>query len=68
MSTIPVKLSDELVAKATAQARERGFGTPEEYIGALIEADSAPLDPDVEQLLIDRIEDPRPSIEATPEF
>ncbi|HLL91029.1 MAG TPA: hypothetical protein VK324_17140 [Tepidisphaeraceae bacterium] len=57
-------LTDALHAKAAALAAEAGFDSVEAYVRSLIEADAAA----VEQLLLQRLDDPRPAVEVTPEF
>ena len=66
MTLLQIPVSDELKARPAV----RGFGTIEQYAKAVLEATAEPdlTDDQVEELLVQRIEDPRPDIELTPAF
>jgi hypothetical protein len=79
MSRHSIELPPDLEAKAAARAAEAGFDTIEQYLESLVRADAADdlgapdhlrvEDQDeLEAMLTSRLDDDRPSIEATPQF
>jgi len=68
MTRIELELPDELLETARARAADAGFTTVEAYASALFQEELRPADEDLERLLLERINDPRPSIEDSPEF
>jgi hypothetical protein len=80
MARIQIDLPEPLKAKAEARAAASGHESLEGYVQSLIEADADGEDlgtPDhlkvqddaqLEQFISQRVNDPRPSVEATPEF
>jgi hypothetical protein len=70
MALLQIPVSDELKARLAARAAEGGFGTIEQYAKAVPEATAEPelTDEQIEELLVRRLEDPRPDIELTPAF
>jgi hypothetical protein len=70
MTLLHIPVSDELKARLAACAAEGGFGTIEQFAQAVLEATAEPelTDEQVEELLVRRLEDPRPDIELTPAF
>ncbi len=69
MTQLSIKLPAKLEAKARARAVQGGHDTLDSYLKSLVIEDiDEYLDPKIEQLLIERLDDPRPDIEATPEF
>jgi hypothetical protein len=70
MAALQLNLSDDVKARLQARAKESGYETVEQYAQALLQASAEDelLDDDVEALLIERLEDPRPGIELTPQF
>ena|SRR5437763_211239 len=80
MARLNIELPKELHAKAEARAAETGCGTVESYVRALISADAEGEDfgapeslhvenqQQLERLVLERLEDPGPSVEVTEEF
>jgi hypothetical protein len=70
MALLQIPVSDELKDRLAARAAEGGYGTIEQYAKAVLEATAEPelTDDEVEELLVRRVEDPRPDIELTPAF
>lgn len=82
MGRLSIQLPDDLQALAQARSAETGHTSVESYVEALIRADAtagtsdhgAPdhltfgTDEALEAMLVQRLDDDRPSIEATPEF
>jgi hypothetical protein len=80
MSRHSIDLPPDLEAKVAARAAEFGCATIEQYLESLVRADAeaedlgapahlrAENDADLEALLLNRLDDDRPSIEATPQF
>jgi len=80
MTRIQLDLRDDLKAKAEVRAAETGHANVQEYLESLIEADAEGADfgaPDhlkvqdedqLERLLLERLNDPRPTSDATPKF
>jgi hypothetical protein len=79
MSRHSIDLPPDLEAKVAARAAEAGCESVEQYIESLIQADTgedfgAPNDlhfendPELESMLLQRLKDDQPSVEATPEF
>jgi hypothetical protein len=78
--TLSVELPEDLRTKLEARAAEEGHATIEQYVQALVRADTEGFDygapPDLtvnsmeelESFLLKRIVDDAPGIEATPEF
>jgi hypothetical protein len=68
MTRIQLELPDELLETARARAADAGFATVEAYASALFQEELSPADEDLERLLLERKNDPRPSTEDSPEF
>ena len=68
MGRIALDLPDLLFNAAKSKAAEGGYESVESYLKALLESDVATSDESLEAMLIERLDDPRPSIEATKEF
>jgi len=70
MSVLQINLADDVRSAAEARAAEAGYRNVDEYLAALVVADTAaePVDDDLEALLVQRLTDPRPSVEFTPDF
>jgi hypothetical protein len=68
MTRIELELPDEVASAARARATEVGFASVEAYASALMQAEFADPDAELERLLVTRLSDTRPKIEATPEF
>jgi plasmid stability protein len=71
MTSLNINLPDHLTNRLRARAIENGYETIEQYAQALLEADASDdevVDEDIEQLLLERLDDPRPDIEFTPQF
>ena len=68
MTRILLELPDDLVSAAQTRATETGFPTIEAYATALMQAELADPDDELERLLLERLNDTRPKIEATPAF
>lgn len=70
MATISLTLTAELKARLEARAAESGYATVEHYAEAVLAAagESQPVDEGTERVLAERLDDPRPGIEFTPEF
>ena len=65
-------IKDERFQQLETRAKEAGFDSVDDYVDSLIQADlgesKEEYDEDLENLLLDRLNDPNPSIEVTPEF
>ena len=83
MVQMNLDLTEEMKRKAEARAAESGHASLEMYVAALLRADTEGLeepdpgapshltvttDTDLESLLLNRLQEGGPSIEATPEF
>lgn len=69
MTTLRIDVPEDVKSRLASRAAESGFATVEEYAQALLLAEAREdLPPDVERLLADRLNDPRPGIELTPQF
>lgn len=69
MTTLHIDVPEDIKTRLASRAAESGFATVEEYAQALLMAETQEdLPPEVEQILSDRINDPRPGIEFTPQF
>ena len=68
MGRISLNLPDLLLRAAKSKAAEGGFENVESYLTALLESDVATSDEALEAMLIERLDDPRPSVEATEAF
>jgi plasmid stability protein len=82
MTRLSIEVPDEVKSKLEARAARSGHANVEAYVGELLRAEAEELDEDygapahltfrsdreLEALLLESINDPRPSIEATPEF
>ena len=70
MADLHLTLPDELSSQLQSRAMESGYDSVEHYAQAVLRANGAPqaVDEDVEELLVSRLDDPRPDIELTPKF
>jgi len=71
MTSLNLNLPDHLTNRLRVRAIENGYESVEQYAQALLEADAAEdqvIDEDIERLLLERLDDPRPDIEFTPQF
>jgi hypothetical protein len=75
MVSIQLELPEDLKSTAQRRAAEGGHKSVEDYIESLLLADAAQREDaqgereeQLEAPLLERLNDPRPSIEATPEF
>jgi len=82
MTRLSIDLPEDVKTRLEARAARSGHGTVEEYVQALLRAEAdepsedyaAPAhltfstDEELEAMLLQRVNDPRPGIEATPEF
>ena len=82
MARLSIQLPDELRTKAEARAAEAGHASVEQYVEALVRADvqgadenygapghlSPADDTQLEALLVRRLENTEPGVEATPQF
>jgi hypothetical protein len=77
MASIQLELSDDLKSAAERRAAEGGHKSVRDYIESLVQADAAEQgeadsdfyeDEQLETLLLERLNDPRPGIEITSEF
>lgn len=80
MTTLNLNISDDLKLLAQARAEEEGCASLEDYVADLIRADAGEEDygapehltfrseEELEAMLLERLEDDSPGIEATPEF
>jgi hypothetical protein len=59
MSTLPLHLPDDLKAYVEAQAAERGYGSPSEFVTSVLEAERAKnVARDVDALLLEAVDGP----------
>ena len=70
MANLHLTLSDDLHAQLLRRAHESGYASIEEYAEALLtaSAETPVIDDDLEALLVERLDDPHPGIELTPQF
>ncbi len=70
MSTITLRLPDDLLSRIQSRAVEAGFDSPEAYAESLLRLDVGDKMDDraLAQLLLDRLNDGAPSVELTDEF
>ena len=70
MSTLNLNLSNDLRERLQSRAAEAGYATVEEYAEAVLRfsAEEQFVDDDVEELLMQRLDDPRPGIEFNQQF
>ncbi len=68
MTRIELELPDELLETARARAADAGFATVEAYASALFQEELGPADEPLERLLLERVGDPRPSVEDSPAY
>jgi hypothetical protein len=68
MANLALDISEATLKAAKSRAVEAGFSDVEAYVRSLLEAEFAEADEELEQLLLDRLDDPRPSVEATPQL
>jgi hypothetical protein len=68
MGRISLDLPDVLLNAAKSKAAEGGYDSIESYLTALLESEVAVSDEALEAMLIERLDDPRPNIEATDDF
>ena len=68
--TLHIDLPDELQERLNRRAVENGYRDVQAYAEALLRADVEEefLPAEVEELLLERLDDPRPNIELTPEY
>jgi hypothetical protein len=63
VSTIHINVADELRQRLETRATESGFASVEQYAEAVLRADVGEyVDSEVEQMLLERLDDPRPDI------
>src|SRR5689334_21687051 len=82
MTRMSIDLPEEVRTRLEARAARSGHATVEEFVQQLLRAEAEASDEDddgpahlsyrtneeLESLLLERLDDPRPAIEATPEF
>ena len=70
MADLHLTLPDALKSQLQSRAKESGYDTVEQYAQAVLRANAEPqaVDEDVEELLVSRLDDPRPDIELTSQF
>jgi plasmid stability protein len=70
MARLTLTIPNEVKTRLEARAAQSGYGSVEEYAEALLNAGAEEqfVDDDVEALLLQRLNDPRPNIELTDEF
>jgi uncharacterized protein HemY len=68
MGRISIELPDALLVAARSKAQQGGYESVESYLTALLESEVALSDEALEAMLTRRLEDPRPSIDATDGF
>ena len=80
MGRLSIRIPDDLRSKIEARAAEAGHPSVEHYVESLVRADvgrtdvggpehlAAGTDAEVESLLLRRLENTEPGIEATPQF
>jgi hypothetical protein len=70
MATLHLTVSEDVRARLLRLAREAGYASVEEYAEHLLHesAEEQVIDDELEALLVERLDDPRPGIELTSEF
>jgi hypothetical protein len=68
MATLKLDIPDAVMDAAKSQASAAGHASVEAYVAAVIEAELATVDDELEAMLVTRLNDPRPSLDSTPEL
>jgi hypothetical protein len=66
MATITIP--DELKSEIESRAAESGYASVDKYVAAVLRAEAATSEAELEGMLVQRLESGGPGVELTPEF